>query len=259
MIDHTNLEDYNDPIIYDAENAENAQFQTDGPFYLALARQVGGPVLELGCGTGRVTLLLGQQGIDITGLDIVPEMLERARQKAAGLPIRWLEGDVRTFQLEAQFSLIYTTGGVFNLLLTRSDQEAMLARIREHLLPEGIFALDVVIPQPGWMHSNEQEEPWDTYITEDGREIHLSGTDRYDPIAQIRHEIAYRRWRAAGDENGQMATKAARFATRYIFPQEMATLLHYNGFAIQHRYADGTFESPTVESRNIFYVCRLID
>ena len=253
MTYQTNLEDYTDPIAYDAENAQNAQFATDGQFYLALARQVGGPVLELGCGTGRITILLAQQGIEITGLDLVPEMLERARQKAEGLSIRWVEGDVRSFQLEQQFRLICATGGVFNLLLTRSDQEGMLAQIREHLMPEGIFAIDVVVPRPEWMGNHAEEEPWDTYVTEDGREIHLSGTDHYDPIHQVKHEMAYRRWRGA---EGQMVTKSASFAFRYIFPQEMETLLHYNGFSVQHRYADGKFEPPTTKSGNIFYVCQ---
>ena len=74
MIDHTNLEDYEDPVIYDLENKE---FGPDGLFYQSLAQQVQGPVLELGCGTGRVTIPLAQSGIDMTGLDVVPGMLAR--------------------------------------------------------------------------------------------------------------------------------------------------------------------------------------
>ena len=61
MIDHTNLEDYVDPILFDLENGD---FEPDGPFHLMLAQRLGGSVLELGCGTGRITIPLAREGID---------------------------------------------------------------------------------------------------------------------------------------------------------------------------------------------------
>ena len=247
------LEEYRDPVAYDAENAQNSSFMVDGPFYLSLAQQVGGTVLELGCGTGRITIPMAQAGIEMTGLDVVPQMLERARQKAGELSIRWVEGDVRTFQLEQSFNLICATGGVFNMLLTRADQEAMLQQVRKHLTPDGLFAIDVVVPQADWMVSHPEETHWDTYDTEDGRTIQLSGTEHYDPIRQIKHEVAYRRWT---QPDGQPVTKISTFRFRYIFPQEMEALLHYNGYSIQNRYADGWFEPPNATSKNIFYVCK---
>ena len=67
MLDHSNLEDYEDPVLYDAQNDD---FGADGSFYLALAQKVGGPMLELGCGTGRITIPLAQQGMEMTGLDL---------------------------------------------------------------------------------------------------------------------------------------------------------------------------------------------
>ena len=96
MLEHTNLEDYEDPVLYDLENRDSEQGVL---FYQSLAQQVKGPVLELGCGTGRITIPLAQQEIDMTGLDIVPGMLARAREKAGDLPIEWIEADVRDFHL----------------------------------------------------------------------------------------------------------------------------------------------------------------
>ncbi|MBN2362694.1 class I SAM-dependent methyltransferase [candidate division WOR-3 bacterium] len=61
-------------------DCENNSFEPDGPFYLAIAKKLGGAALELGCGTGRITIPLAQYGIDITGPDIVPGMLERAKK-----------------------------------------------------------------------------------------------------------------------------------------------------------------------------------
>jgi 2-polyprenyl-3-methyl-5-hydroxy-6-metoxy-1,4-benzoquinol methylase len=63
-----NLEEYADPEIYDLENRE---FEPDGPFSLGFATKLKGPVLELGCGTGRVTIPLAQHGVDMTGLDLM--------------------------------------------------------------------------------------------------------------------------------------------------------------------------------------------
>jgi len=88
LIDHDNLEEYADPVDYDRKDTSD----TGVAFYAALAQETGGPVLELACGTGRVAILIARQGFAVTGLDVVPAMLGRARLKAeaAGLPVRWV-------------------------------------------------------------------------------------------------------------------------------------------------------------------------
>src|SRR5688572_32183159 len=78
MTVHTNLEDYDDPVLYDIENE---RFGPPDEFFLKLAQRIGGTVLELGCGTGKYTIPIAQHGISITGLDIVPPMLEQAKSK----------------------------------------------------------------------------------------------------------------------------------------------------------------------------------
>lgn len=103
LTNSSNLEEYADPVIYDLENSK---FEPDGPFYLALAQRFSGPVLEIGCGTGRITIPLAEHGLDVTGLDIAPQMLERAKHKAQNLLIRWVEADARTFHLGTQFGFI---------------------------------------------------------------------------------------------------------------------------------------------------------
>jgi SAM-dependent methyltransferase len=115
---HTNLGEYAYPHLYDLENAE---FAPQGPFYQALAEQTGGPVLELGCGTGRLTIPLARAGFAITGLDIVPAMLERARQKAGGLPViatrRWQGGDGQEHVHRAPLALRFSDAHEFTALL----------------------------------------------------------------------------------------------------------------------------------------------
>ena len=250
MIDHTNLEDYADPRLFDLENSN---FEPDGPFYLSLAQQVGGSVLELGCGTGRVTIPLARHGIDMTGLDIVPGMLVRARSKAGDLPIQWVEADVRDFHLGRQFSVICAPGSVFEHLLGREDQEAMLTCVREHLAAEGLFVIAIRFPRPESMVNAEEEQDWFSYTDESGRDMRVTGTDHYDPVRQIRHETAYRRWY---DAQGKEVTKRARLALRFVFPQEMEALLHYNGFTVLHCYGDWDSSPLTDESGLIIYVCK---
>src|SRR5918998_3411811 len=86
FIDHDNLEAFADPVDYDRRDSSD----TGVAFYASLARETGGPVLELACGTGLVAIPIARQGFAVTGLDVVPGMLERARSKSADLPARWV-------------------------------------------------------------------------------------------------------------------------------------------------------------------------
>ena len=138
MIDHDNLEEFSDAANYDLEDASD----TGIAFYTALAQETGGPVLEIACGTGRVSVPIARLGFSVTGLDIVPRMIERARSKSVGLPTRWIVGDARTFDLGKQFRLIFLTGNSFQAFLTNADQEALLQRVYSHLHDEGLFAFE---------------------------------------------------------------------------------------------------------------------
>ena len=249
MIDHNNLADYADPYLYDVENPDE---EPVGSFLLPLAQQADGPLLELGCGTGRYALYLTRLGFTVTGVDIVPGMLARARQKAGDLPVEWVEADVRCFHLPGKFALIFEIGAVFQHLLTRPDQEAFLARVREHLADDGRFLLTALFTKPPYMASSDDEEAWFEYDAGDGRFIEVSGITTYDAINQIRHETAYRRWQNAA---GEAVTMVAPLALRSYFPQELENLLHYNGFAIEARYGNWDFSPLTAESPMLIFLC----
>lgn len=245
-----NLKEYDDPELYDLENHE---FEPDGTFFLALAQQLGGDVLEIGCGTGRITIPMAQQGVKITGLDLVPQMIERAKSKAHGLSIEWGVADARDFSLGCSFRLIFESGGVFQHMLTNSDQQKMLARVYEHLAPEGRFVVSTLLPDNELLTTDEVEREWFTYTDAQGREIRVSGKQHYDCMRQIKTETAYRRWI---DADGQEVVKDAPLSLRYNFPQEMEALLHYNGFIILERYGDWD-KSPMTEAHpHLIYVCR---
>jgi len=274
LIDHNNLEEFADPHTYDIEDNTD----TGIAFYTALAQETGGPVLELACGTGRVSIPIARLGFAVTGLDIVPAMVALARSKSAGLPTRWVEGDARAFELGEQFRLIYLTGNAFQAFLTRADQEALLERVRAHLHDEGLFAFET--RNPRWanltradqealpkrvrahrrdqglfafLETHDEEQEWQTYTDISGREVRVSKTQAYDHVAQILHWTTYRRWR----EGEQEQTEITRIAVRYTFPQELAALLHYNGFTIIRQYGDWNMEPLTAASTSIIVVCRV--
>lgn len=252
---NSNLDDYADPVMYDSESARfQAEVERTLRFYLALCRQANGPVLELGCGTGRYTIPLAQEGVAITGLDVVPAMLGRAREKSKGMPIRWVEADARSFKLGERFGLIFESGGMFRHLLERADHEAVLARVRDHLLPDGRFVMDTIFPRPDTIGETAEEQAWFDHTDEMGRHVQVSGTESYDPIRQIAYENAVRRWTNAVGE--QVVTRAP-LALRLFFPQELDALLHYNGFDIIERFGDWNRSPMTKDSPMMIYVCQL--
>lgn len=258
MIDHTNLEEFADPVNYDLEDASD----TGVAFYSALAQETGGPVLEIACGTGRVAIPIARLGFPVTGLDIVPAMLEHAQSKSVGLPARWVEGDARTFALDEHFRLVFLTGNAFQAFLTNADQAALLERVRAHLHDEGVFAFEtrnpllpnVKTPEGLFvtLETHTEEEDGPSFINAQGHEVRVSRTQVYDHVAQIVHFTTYKRWH----EGEQEHTKITRIALRYTFPQELAALLHYNGFTIVRQYGDWNGEPLTATSPSIISVYR---
>jgi ubiquinone/menaquinone biosynthesis C-methylase UbiE len=92
LLNHNNLEEFSDALNYDMQDSSD----TGVAFYRGLAQEAGGSVLEIACGTGRVAIPIAQLGFPITGLDIVPGMLERARNKSVGVPARCTIPIIRT-------------------------------------------------------------------------------------------------------------------------------------------------------------------
>src|SRR6266850_116039 len=130
----------------------------DVAFYRDAARDYGDPVLELGCGTGRITMAVAEAGKRITGLELSERMLERAVKKRGGLRVEarervhLVQSDMAKFDLGEKFRLVIIPFRAFQHLLEVRQQMDCLESVRKHLVPKGRLILDVFQTDAERMH-----------------------------------------------------------------------------------------------------------
>jgi len=124
------------------------QLNGDIGFYVQLAGKQPARILELGCGTGRVTSALAERGHTICGVDLSGQMLEQARRKLAhnmaSGKVHFLQADMCDFSLDGKFDLIIAPFYSFSHLLTMEQRRTALARIAKHLAPDGRTVLHLI-------------------------------------------------------------------------------------------------------------------
>lgn len=250
---------HHDTIYFDGRHYdlldEKSSRDEELAFYLTLARSHGGTALELGCGTGTLTIPMAEAGIGMTGIDISPTMLSLAREKAAarGVRIAWRQGDVRGFHLSERFGLIYFPINSLLHLLDRESLDACFACVKRHLLPDGAFAFEVFNPSFAMLTRNAQHRyPVCEYDDPDGRgRVVVTENNTYDAAAQINHVRYY--YRVVGSDEETVAD----LNMRILYPQELDACLHYNGFVVEAKYGDFTAAPFTSMSRAQILICRV--
>ncbi len=203
-------------------------------FYREEARRAGGAVLDLACGTGRLTLPLARDGHEVLGLDASPRMLAAARRKAerAGLRPTFLHGDMCDFELGRRFALVIIPCNSLAHLAGTEEVLACLGAIRRHLLPGGTLAFDVVLPKPALLAG--AEEGWRRLDLgpNPSSAIEAEEIARYDPVTQLRTA----RWRLR--PGCGMARVEAEMTLRQFFPREVPLLLRLAGFELVAHHGD---------------------
>ncbi len=234
-------------------------FQDDVALYLGFADRTGGPLLELGCGTGRLLLPLARAGFSVTGVDMSPRMLEVAQAKvdAAGMDdqITLVQADMREVELPQQYRLAFIAINSFMHLTTPEDQLAALRTWRTLLLPGGLLVIDVDNPDP--RHLLEADGRLDLqgrwFDPDTGATVlkHMSRT--LDAARQLQHVLFIY------DEvfpDGQMRRTLAPFQARYLYRYEGELLLDKAGFTPEQVYGSYDLDPYGSDSDRMIFVAR---
>jgi SAM-dependent methyltransferase len=216
---------------YDALNAVLRGSSQDAAFYLALARESGGPVLELGCGTGRILLPIARAGIPCVGLDASRDMLDALRAKQPPPSLELVQGTMESFDLGARrFALIAIPFRAFSHLLDVPAQLAALACIRRHLAPGGRLALDVFDPKLASLARAEEPEALAV-----SAETPRGRVQRFDRVSRdVARQVLTLRMRfvaEAAEDSGE-----GELELRWFHRYELEHLLARAGFAIEALY-----------------------
>ena len=221
---------------YDADYAALA-YHADVPFYVDLAVECGGPVLEMGCGTGRLLLPTARAGVRIHGMDLSPDMLAELRNRLAAEPvavqerISLTEGDIRFAGLGEQFALITAPFRVAQALLERDDQRAWLRNVRRHLAPGGALVFDVFQPNysfligPGGPHL-------DVDRVDPAAGVRTRRTSKTVPHPEFQRLDVEFQWVVEDAAGARVSETSASVVLRWFTRAELENLLELEGFRI---------------------------
>lgn len=224
---------YENDWLYDLVHEKSADSEQVA-FYEKQVNKYGSPILELACGTGNYLVTLSHDDVEISGIDISEEMLGGAQRRAKNhhIETNLINADMREFELNQKFALIFIAGNSFQHLNTRKDVEACFASVKKHLAPNGKFIVEIFNPSLELLNRNPNERFFvGEYRTENGWII-LTENVRYDAATQLN----YLDWHYKNQFMKEEQTVS--FTMRQFFPQEFDALFEYNGFRIEAKYGD---------------------
>jgi SAM-dependent methyltransferase len=238
----------------DLYERQYANYRDDIAFYARLAeRENAQDILELGAGAGRVSVALVRRGLNVTGLELSPAMLERGKQFAAreNVNVNFLLGDMTDFKLEQKFPLIIAPFNALMHLYSLVDQDRTLEMVCRHLKPNGVFAFDLYQPRFGLEGVLRHEG--ETFLEPDGSRMDVFMLQRIDRAAQM----AFTTYHLDSiSPEGNLSRKILELQQRYFTRFEVERWLRTHGFRAEFQ---GDFEGsrPTDSSPNMVVVARL--
>jgi ubiquinone/menaquinone biosynthesis C-methylase UbiE len=248
---------------YDEDYTTGIPDRGDIPFYKKYAIQQGSPVLELGCGTGRILIPIAQSNIECYGLDMNRDMLGicETKVRALGLSnVRLQSASMDEFEYDQKFSLIYIPFRSFQHLLHTEQQLRCLHLVRKHLKPDGLFIMDVFAPNIARIakYSANEVSQWEKEFTRKNQETESTITRYYQARANHADQIIEleMKWEERNDDGILCARKEGSFKLRYIFRYELEHLLVRSGF---NPTIYGTFDEKSFDyvSGETIAVCKL--
>jgi len=215
----------------------------DIAFFTARAVACGGDVLELGCGTGRITLPMVRAGCRVTGIDCAEPMLRQLQRKAESLSaeerarLDWFHMDMGGFQLGRRFALIICPFAAFTYLVDDGVRDACLRSVREHLAPGGTFLVDTFVPRPevAALPNDHVFRDYRRGIAP-GRFLERTKTIRKDATRGI--NVLTRNYRVTDEAGTTIEAFSTTSTIRYYHREELQDLLERSGFSILETLGD---------------------
>lgn len=238
-----------DANIYDGMNTNLADLH----FYKRwLPENKDARILELCCGTGRLTLPIAKDGYDISGVDYTASMLNQAKAKAAeaGLDVSFIEADIRTLDLPEKYDLIFIPFNSIHHLYKNEDLFKAFNVVKNHLKAGGLFLLDCFNPNIQFIVEAEKgPQQIAEYTTKDGRTILIKQVMRYENMTQI-NRIEWHYYVNGAFDSIQ------KLDMRLFFPQELDAYLEWNHFNIIHKFGSFEEEAFNNHSEKQIFVCQ---
>ncbi len=238
--------DYADAEFYDLENL----WGPDDDFFLRLAQRVAGPVLDVGCGTGRLARAMAEAGLAVTGIEPALPMLTRARQLGSDGIADYFPGDARSFLLDRRFRLAVMTAHGFQHLIGPADQVAALANVALHLEPGGIFAFDLRNPAAQNFEQPGRFLRRGGFYDREGRRVEVEAAPRWDPTTGCATYLIRRRIPATGE------VRRSRTVLQYTDAETLDERLAEAGLVVTARYGDWPDLKFEPASPEIITICR---
>ena len=239
-----------------------AGFDADQAMIQQFAARCGSPILELGCGTGRLLVPLAKQDYRLTGVDASGAMLDLARQKlnAEGLAERvtLVEQDLRCLDLKDRFHFAFAAINSFLHLATRADQEEVLKRIHRHLVPGGLVLLDLFNPDPGRLLDARGQVVLEKVMEdpETGHRLMKFYADRADLAQQTVHVTIFV---DEMDGEGHVQRTLFPYSLLYLHRSELELLLRQSGFETEALYGSYELDEFGGNSDKLIVVARRLD
>lgn len=185
----------------------------------------GGPVLELGIGTGRIALPLSQNGLEVQGIDTSTQMSKELRKKPGGDAIPVTIGDFADLAVEGKFSLIYVVFNTFFALLTQQDQLRCFRNIAAHLQPEGLFVMEAFVPD--LCRFNNDQNVVASRVGVDEVRLDVSQHDPVEQRVTAQHIVI---------KNGNIQLYPVQL--RYAWPSELDLMAQLAGLLLKERWGN---------------------
>ncbi|ADV68507.1 class I SAM-dependent methyltransferase [Deinococcus maricopensis] len=211
-------------------------YRDDLHHYARLADASGGPVLELGAGTGRVSVYLARRGVNVTGLEPSDAMRRRAQERAqrSRVDVTLVPGDMRDFDLGARFPLVIAPFNALMHLYSVQEQADALNAIARHVQPGGTFAFDLYTPHFGPQGVVRHEG--ETFTVGDARTDVLV----YQQVHEAQQHVTTQYFVDTTGADGVVRRTHRTLTQRYYTRYEVEWMLRATGFT-QIRVA-GSFE-----------------